>query len=288
VTISELRNRRFFQLSDFAEGFFDRVIDLPRWKLLADRFDAFQALSEQRTPRSIPHRIHQIWLGGALPSKYVRWTESWKSNHRSWEYRLWEEKAILRFGLVNERAFRSSPSFGAKSDIARYEILERLGGIYADTDFECLQPFDEIVECCSFVAATIFRDSPEINNGLMGCVPGHPLVKRLIMGLGKPIRTTNGMTVLRKSGPHYLTERFFESAESLDTEDVILPSSFFYPLPNFARMEGATEEDKKKYAREWSLAIHFWETSWLPPHPLRVILSKLKRKVLGRALGKVR
>ena len=288
MTIDELRNTRFFQLSDFADGFFERAADIDRWSVLADRFDAFQTLPKTQSAKGIPHRIHQIWLGGRLPDRYSYWTRSWQSHHKNWEYRLWNEEAILRLGLVNERAFRSSPSFGAKSDIARYEILERLGGIYADTDFECLRSFDELADRSTFFAATIFSDSPEINNGLMGCVPGHILLKHLIAGLAKPIRTRDGMAVLRRSGPRYLTDHFFESVESLVAEDIVLPSSFFYPLPNFVRFENNSLQERKKYARECSLAIHFWETSWQSPRPWRAFLSRAKRVLLKKVRGKAR
>jgi hypothetical protein len=279
MTFQELREHRFFLLSDFEDGFFGRARALEQWSSLASRFDTFERLHAEPATERIPKRIHQIWLGGELPDGYRAWTATWRDVNKGWEYRLWDSEAIREFGLVNERAFRKSPSFGAKSDIARYEILERLGGVYADTDFECLKPFDEIAQRCSFFAGTIFSDAPEINNGLMGSTPGHPLLRRLIENISEPILTRDTGIILARSGPQYLTRHFFLQLGDLGATDVIFPSSYFYPLPNFKKRETLPNE-RKAYARDWSFAIHYWETSWARPHPLRVFLSRIKRRVL--------
>ena len=41
--------------------------------------------------------------------------------------------------MVNRAAFDSAESFAMKSDILRYELLLRYGGLYCDLDFECLR-----------------------------------------------------------------------------------------------------------------------------------------------------
>ena len=260
------------QLSDFREGFFDRMEDARRWELLSDKFDGFLEGSTLSGRGAIPKIVHQIWLGGALPKAYEGWTGSWRRMNKDWEYRFWDEKAIRKFGLRNDRAFRLSRSYGAKSDIARYEILERLGGVYIDTDFECLKPFDEISQQCTFFAGIIFGDAPVINNGLIGSVPGHALIKRAVDGLSSPVMTRDGMEVLDRSGPGYFTNVIFRAWESMNAHDVIFPSTYFYPWPNFKKQDETSLQDAKSYVREWSFAIHYWEASWLKPSELRKFL----------------
>ena len=41
--------------------------------------------------------------------------------------------------LKNQKAYSSAKNWGMKSDILRYEILQKFGGVYIDTDYECLQ-----------------------------------------------------------------------------------------------------------------------------------------------------
>ncbi len=276
-----LKDRRFMQLSDFREGFSERIENERRWELLSERFDDFLEGPAVSGRRKIPKIVHQVWLGGPLPEAYQGWSRSWGCLNRGWEYRLWDEKAIRSMGLRNDRAFRQSRSYGVKSDIARYEILERFGGVYADTDFECLKPFDEISERCSFFAGIIFGDSPVINNGLVGSAPGHELLKKAVDGLSSPVMTKDGMEVLDRSGPGYFTNLIFQAWEDLNSEDVIFPSTYFYPWPNFRRQEQTSVQEARNYVREWSCAIHYWEASWLKPSALRIFLRRMKKKVFA-------
>ena len=41
--------------------------------------------------------------------------------------------------MRNKLAFSLAKNLGMKSDILRYEILMKYGGIYVDTDYECLK-----------------------------------------------------------------------------------------------------------------------------------------------------
>ena len=88
----------------------------------------------QNTP--IPKIIHQIWLG---PHKPPFSMDSWKNKYCSrfpdWKYKLWTEYEIRRqLDLINLSYYQKDPRWDAKSDIARYEILYRFGGMYIDSD----------------------------------------------------------------------------------------------------------------------------------------------------------
>ena len=183
-SILSLQDRAFFRRSDLPVGFFEKAQSVGQWKWLADRFDEFENRPAAISTTCIPKIIHQIWIGSRLPLSYRGWTNSWKRLNEGWEYRLWDSKEIIALGLKNEEAFRPSRSVGARSDIARYEILERFGGVYADTDFECLRPVQEIAARCSFFVALIFAITPVISNGLIGTRAGHPLLQEAIRGLG--------------------------------------------------------------------------------------------------------
>src|SRR5262249_19779423 len=89
-------------------------------------------------PARIPRPIHQAWIGTQPPS--VAWLRSWSEQHSGWEYRLWTEQNIP-WPLRNQAQFDASPQYCGKSDILRYELLLRFGGIYVDADMRCLRPF---------------------------------------------------------------------------------------------------------------------------------------------------
>ena len=80
----------------------------------------------------IPKIIHQIWLG---PNKQPDiWMNSWKNNYINkypeWTYKLWTEQEIDELNLINKKQYENEKFYNGKSDIARYEILYRFGGVF--------------------------------------------------------------------------------------------------------------------------------------------------------------
>lgn len=211
---------------------------------------------------AIPPIIHQIWLGSPLPRLYARWGDTWKRHHPGWEYRLWTERELLEFGLENRESFDRSPNFGVKSDLARYEILHRFGGVYADTDFECLGSFQPLCSSSRFFAGLMYGGDFPVNNGLIGSVPGHPILRSLIDDLKTPYAGHDGMEILAYSGPIRFSARVSEHlAQRPDDGVVILPTTYFYAFPN-QQLDSKDVKTVKQWAKPESLAIHYWEVSW--------------------------
>ncbi|CAM9368441.1 unnamed protein product [Scytosiphon promiscuus] len=147
----------------------------------------------------IPLKIHHIWLGSPLPEVFSRLRESWLSRHGGrdssghgeekdassdrdgrWEARLWTDEDVDGFGLENRAAYDAAGNFGQKSDIFRYEILLRHGGLYVDVDFLCLGSFEDLHASYEFYAGVSNTGTFELNNGLVGCRPGHPIMRDIV------------------------------------------------------------------------------------------------------------
>ena len=69
--------------------------------------------------------------------------------------------------LKNKDLYDKSRNYGFKTDLARYEILNKYGGLYIDTDFECLSPIPENFLNFDFVSCIVFSNEPQINNAIM-------------------------------------------------------------------------------------------------------------------------
>lgn len=129
----------------------------------------------------IPKIIHQIWIGDQTkrPSKLM---QTWMDFHPTWDYFLWTEKEIKEFELLNRSQFDNHPTFPGKADIARYEILYRLGGFFIDADSICIKPMDSLLEkefvCC--YESEKHRGNL-VANGYIGCPPKHKSMSDLIM-----------------------------------------------------------------------------------------------------------
>src|SRR5581483_2776119 len=99
-------------------------------------------------PMRIPRLFHQIWLGPSpLPDEYRRYQQTWLDHHQGWELRLWTEE-------------------GLPAGLRRPELLWREGGVYVDTDFECLRSIEPLIEDAELFITLAKPD--RVNNALMG------------------------------------------------------------------------------------------------------------------------
>ena len=151
-----------------------------------------QGASRRASQKTIPKIVHMIWLGGDKPhsANYVKWFESWKSHHPDWKIMWWTDDSVAdlraRSDLKNSRAFDEAKNYGEKSDILRYEIIERFGGLYADTDMECVASFDSLHDSgVQFYAGWSNTGTVEVNNGIFGSVANHPLLTTIVERIGK-------------------------------------------------------------------------------------------------------
>lgn len=207
--------------------------------------------------RAIPRIIHQIWLGSPLPERYRQLQQTWKTLHPDWEYKLWTEEDLDNFSLVNQNAFDESRNYGEKANIWRYEILDRFGGLYIDTDFQALRPFDPIHDLYEFYAglATVDRITL-INNGLIASIPGHPILKACIRSIRQ--KKTYGHGQYGRNGTIFFGHTIMQTIlDNPGMNVLIFPPTYFYPYPGKKAVHALEE-----YIIESSFAVHFWDMSW--------------------------
>jgi len=129
----------------------------------------------------IPKVIHQIWVGNKpIPKIYQKFMKSWKKNHPDWEYRLWTDKDVDLFPWINRDLFDAVDNPGMKSDIWRYEIIYRFGGVYVDCDMESRRPLDPMHSRMEFYASYLLMEQD--NYEIMGCHLLAAPVLSIIMG----------------------------------------------------------------------------------------------------------
>jgi mannosyltransferase OCH1-like enzyme len=236
----------------------------PKWAL-AKKLYKDNALNAApfKHPR-IPKVIHHIWLGSPYPEKYGALRDTWLANNPGWEYKLWTEEDIEALKLVNKKQYEKA-NYGERSDIARYEILYRFGGLYIDTDFECLHSFAIFHDCFDFYAGLGFGPEFELYNGLIGSVAGHPVLKCAIdrISAQKPgIQTDTPYT----TGPIFFGQCFYDTlcsqSKAVQSRTVAFPCSYFYPWPCWERKYTEREEIEVWFKSE-TYAVHHWYTSWV-------------------------
>src|SRR6478672_5332213 len=93
----------------------------------------------------IPRVFHQIWLGPKpVPEQFKKWAGRWLQLNPGWQMEWWTDARLPE--MVNRREFDAADKMAAKSDILRYEVAWRHGGIYVDADFEPLRPIEAILQ----------------------------------------------------------------------------------------------------------------------------------------------
>jgi LPS sulfotransferase NodH len=217
------------------------------------RFAGAALLVETERPRlkrwrrsRIPRTIHRVWLGGAIPDEHERFGETFAEHHPGWEMRLWGEADLAALEIdAGERARARTHS--ELSNLVRYEVLHRYGGVYVDTDVECRRPFTPLLRGIEGFAA--LETPGRVGTAILGAAPGHPTFERA----ARLTRRTLGSGVHSPdaNGPGLLS-LILEQEPSL----AIFPACLFYPY-----LWNQPERRHEAFPRAY--AVHHWTLSWL-------------------------
>jgi inositol phosphorylceramide mannosyltransferase catalytic subunit len=255
------------------------------WRKIENQFN--KNICQNRSDRiRIPKIIHQIWLGSGFPREYLSWQKSWKKHNPNWEYRLWTDKEADEFHFENKEIFYQTSNLGAKSDILRYFILRELGGVYVDTDFECLDNFDDLHAKFDFYTGLIYSGKPYLGNGIIGCIPNHPIILKLCKSITSPhLEQSSG--ILDFSGPGLFTACVFDQAFDNSYINIIFPVTYFYSFPN-NKLHIKNPRKKGKYYKIESIAVHHWEVSWTRTTVIKKLLYRALKYIPVEIKNKVK
>lgn len=195
----------------------------------------------------IPKTIHHLWPGDdSFRPELHRFRRSWMEHHPDWTFRFW--RTDLDGAAEEVRALLADPRYSVvvKSDVARFELLRLHGGIYADSDMECLRPFDELLGDAFFCG----RESEGfLCPSVVGCVPDHPLSARMVRAALDRIRQLDPKDVNARPNEVTGPTLFTELARGRD--DVrVYPEPYFYPIP-WWETHRLAEATPQAYAKHW-------------------------------------
>lgn len=207
----------------------------------------------------IPKIIHYCWFGDkALPKTDQLCIESWKENFPDWEIMLWNETTFTHTNEFLERMILEK-KWGLYTEYVRFWALNHFGGIYFDTDVEVIKSFDSLLDDSYFLG---FEKPGQVNIAVIGSVKGHPFNTKMLryyegFRFDDQIKWSVGIT-----GPCIR-----EMVDITDKNERIefMANSFIYPVEYFYSLpyEEADILEKKKYLTSNSLAIHYWNATWV-------------------------
>ncbi len=278
--ISKYRDlNHFAKLSRVHPNFWMSEPDIDAWLSYAQSY--MRWTKRKRNHRYIPKIIHQIWIGSKLPSELLTLSNTWRTLMPDYKYCLWTDKEIETLDFKGKSLYCSLVNPGAKSDIARYAILEQYGGLYVDTDFECIKSLDQCFDGSQFIAGHLPAPQSgkvEIANGLIACSKDNEIITAVnnIIAETTQVDEKDNMEIMRKTGPYMLTKTI---ENKLKNEKVgILPSNYFYAWPNFLK---ELDSRPKEYLEDYSLALHYWHCSWMKQ-------KQEKKNIIKRVYSKIK
>lgn len=203
----------------------------------------------------IPKIIHQIWLGpDEMPANFKYFQQTWKFFHPNWEFKVWNEDSILKENFDNIDLYWMARSYQERSDIIRYEILKKYGGLYIDTDIECYANFDEFHYkydfYTNFEPPAINKKRVSILNAMIASTPNHPILVNTLVQVRKnwikieelfdSVYSNNKSSFARSS--HNLAVqrtmhsfgdsviKYLEKVDQSKNKSIVLPSGYNVPV----------------------------------------------------------
>lgn len=229
--------------------------------------------------KETPKIIHQIWSGidEPLPEVFKSLGETWKRDYPNWEYRLWDNQ------MMNEFVKKYYPEYWyvyckfsfdiQRWDAIRYLILEKIGGMYVDFDYESIQPMDELLKgktCCFALEKDFINNFFRIfNNALMISTPGHPFMQKIIKYVFS--RTVllqrypdKNSAVFNTTGPYALI-RLYDTLTTKEKEDIyLIPAEFVSPFTGNEAEEVrlGVKDQRLEDCLEKAYAVHYYVSNW--------------------------
>jgi mannosyltransferase OCH1-like enzyme len=221
----------------------------------------------------IPKVFHQIWINDndpSLPKRFADYRDGWLRLHPGWDYKLWNLNNI-DFPLRRPELLKDAGSYAQLADILRLEIISEYGGIYLDTDFECLRSIEPLLDNVSLFFCS--EDGETFTQSIFGARPKHPLVLRLV----KDLPSTIGRDLPNlETGPRYVTKSIINDGFSADL--TVFPRKTFFPY-NWAELHRANEAFPDSYA------VHRYAASWAKPLSFPQKIMRKMRRIAAAAAG---
>lgn len=232
----------------------------------------------------IPKIIHQIWSDKykPLPEHLRILGETWKEHHPDWEYILWDERGMNDFIQINYPQYveiwNSFPYDIQRWDSVRYLILNKMGGMYIDFDYEAIAPIDPLVEgksCCFALEperqrefhVRYFKDI--FNNAMILTVSGHPFIEKIVNAVFDEKNLENNdpklYCVLNTTGPWVLMG-LYENLSDEEKEDIhLIPDKYVTPfsLADVRKFIRGDSDDQLEGYLEEAHAIHYYLGEWI-------------------------
>ena len=216
-------------------------------------------------------KIHYIWLGGKKKSKSIkRCIKSWAKFFPDWEIIEWNEKNLnIHLMPYVEQAYREK-KYAFASDVFRFDILNKYGGLYFDVDVKVIKPFNDVFASCR--AFSGFETDEYVAPGLVlySGFPNNIAFQEMLNSYKNDnFILEDGSMNLLTVGQRFtkiLDERGLIHDNTFQTIDgfAVFPKTYFNPMDYYGELSNFSRDTH---------SIHLYAASWLP------VTKRIRRKI---------
>lgn len=201
--------------------------------------------------------FHRIWLSEdgeeEVKPRFEEYWNKFQQLHPGYEFATYRNEKTMREWLINIDLWDKVDPLAGKTDILRYEIVARYGGVYVDTDMEPLKSWEPLFELDKpFIG---WESEKRLCPTVIGGPREHPALIQLIEELPKWVAAHEAeRDPVIQTGPEFITAMWGMR------EDVVrLPLYAFYP---YGPTEWPNVSEGKWTGR--SYGVHWWTKGWKP------------------------
>jgi hypothetical protein len=256
----------------------------------------------QKGRYKIPAVIHFIWLGPRpFPPESVENVRTWIEKNPGWIVKFWTdrdrelpcegmEKVLVEdfHFLKLGGPFEQSQNWGEKSDLLRYEVLYREGGVYVDHDANCLRSFEGMHRGYDFFCGLETPHEPFVGrsvtcgNAVIGASPRHPTMSKVIDliaerwdALGEKYQGKDEYSrieIVMQRTYIALTDATLQTIDRQGNVDIIFPAAYFLAKSGISPL----------YSR------HLFSSTWIESKTKKTSEERTKEQALGKIRQKNR
>lgn len=222
----------------------------------------------------IPRVIHYCWFGhNPKPKLIIKCIESWKKYCPDWEIKEWNEDNYDVYTNEYTKAAYEDKKWAFVSDYARFDVLNKYGGVYFDTDVELLKSIPEYL--MEEEAFTGFETSDKVAPGLVyGSIANQKILQKVLKKYDESKFTDIENVCVALTG--ILKQEGLRGDNTDQTVDGvrILPTEYF----------GCFNHEIQTYEKTPNtVSIHHYHASWVSwHHILKFKIIKIAAKILGK------
>jgi len=200
----------------------------------------------------IPKIFHMIWVGpNPLPESHKEFIKGWLELHPGWKLMFWDNKNVPK--LVNQKIYDDMHNWSGKSNVIRYEVLYHYGGIYLDTDTECLKNIEPLIGGAKLIA--ILGNHGKIQSAVLGCSKKHSAYKKIVNDMQTFVKK-RGLNRREKYSPSGIGTRYIHDILMASSDLLVLNEKDYSIVCNPTEVTDSTyiiHHEEKSWKQDWGV-----------------------------------